>query len=88
MIEIKLTRLPHGEGLPLPQYATEHAAGMVIVEVRHDHEVDACRVLAHGAQRLDRLTALDTLDVAVLRVHVRPSAGLDEDPLPTCLDEQ
>jgi dUTP pyrophosphatase len=30
MIEIKLTRLPHGEGLPLPQYVTEHAAGMDI----------------------------------------------------------
>ncbi len=28
MIEIKLTRLPHGEGLPLPAYATEHAAGL------------------------------------------------------------
>ena len=31
MIEIKLTRLPHGEGLPLPQYATEHAAGLDVV---------------------------------------------------------
>src|SRR5574338_1229868 len=28
MIEIKLTRLPHGEGMPLPEYATEHAAGL------------------------------------------------------------
>lgn len=28
MIEIKLTRLPHGEGLPLPRYATEDAAGL------------------------------------------------------------
>jgi dUTP pyrophosphatase len=28
MIEIKLTRLAHGEGLPLPKYATEHAAGL------------------------------------------------------------
>ena len=28
MIEIKLTRLPHGEDLPLPNYATEHAAGL------------------------------------------------------------
>ena len=31
MIEIKLTRLPHGEGLPLPKYATEHAAGLDVV---------------------------------------------------------
>ena len=31
MITIKLTRLPHGEGLPLPQYASEHAAGLDVV---------------------------------------------------------
>lgn len=30
-IEIELTRLPHGEGLPLPSYATEHAAGLDVV---------------------------------------------------------
>ena len=30
MIEIKLTRLPHGEGLPLPRYATAQAAGLDI----------------------------------------------------------
>lgn len=30
-ISIALKRLPHGEGLPLPHYATEHAAGMDIV---------------------------------------------------------
>ena len=28
MIEIKLFRLPHGDGLPLPQYASEDAAGL------------------------------------------------------------
>lgn len=28
MVEILVTRLPHGEGLPLPAYATEGAAGM------------------------------------------------------------
>jgi dUTP pyrophosphatase len=28
MIEIKLTRLPHGQGLPLPRYASEDAAGL------------------------------------------------------------
>jgi dUTP pyrophosphatase len=31
MIEIELKRLLHGEGLPLPAYATEHAAGMDVV---------------------------------------------------------
>ena len=30
-IAIALKRLPHGEGLPLPSYATEHAAGMDVV---------------------------------------------------------
>ncbi|WP_340264696.1 dUTP diphosphatase [Sphingobium mellinum] len=30
-IEIRLKRLPHGEGLPIPAYATEHAAGLDVV---------------------------------------------------------
>jgi len=30
-IEIRLKRLPHGEGLPAPAYATAHAAGMDVV---------------------------------------------------------
>ena len=30
-IDIRLKRLPHGEGLPLPAYATEHAAGLDLV---------------------------------------------------------
>ena len=30
-IEIRLKRLAHGEGLPVPAYATEHAAGMDVV---------------------------------------------------------
>ncbi|HEX8640813.1 MAG TPA: dUTP diphosphatase [Allosphingosinicella sp.] len=31
MIDIGLKRLPHGEGLPLPAYASEHAAGLDVV---------------------------------------------------------
>ena len=31
MIRIALTRLPHGEGLPLPSYASHGAAGMDVV---------------------------------------------------------
>ena len=30
-IEIRLKRLPHGEGLPVPRYTTEGAAGMDVV---------------------------------------------------------
>ena len=31
MITIKLSRLPHGEGLPFPTYATDGAAGLDVV---------------------------------------------------------
>jgi dUTP pyrophosphatase len=31
MIDIELQHLPHGEGLPLPSYATEGAAGLDVV---------------------------------------------------------
>ena len=31
MIEIKLKRLPHGEGLPLPSYGSAHAVGLDVV---------------------------------------------------------
>src|SRR5690349_8000201 len=31
MIDIRLKRLPHGDGLPLPSYATAHAAGLDVV---------------------------------------------------------
>src|SRR3546814_21172078 len=38
-IEIRLTRLPHGAGLPLPAYATAHAAGMDLFPA-HDVTLD------------------------------------------------
>lgn len=31
MIDIKIKRLPHGEGLPLPAYGSEHAVGLDVV---------------------------------------------------------
>ena len=31
MIRIQISRLPHGEGLPLPAYATPGAAGLDVV---------------------------------------------------------
>ena len=30
-IEVRLQRLPHGEGLPLPSYQSEHAAGLDLI---------------------------------------------------------
>ena len=31
MIDIEVKRLPHGEGLPLPAYGSEHAVGLDVV---------------------------------------------------------
>ena len=31
MIDIRVRRLPHGEGLPLPAYGSEHAVGLDVV---------------------------------------------------------
>jgi dUTP pyrophosphatase len=31
VIDIRVKRLPHGEGLPLPAYGTDHAAGLDVV---------------------------------------------------------
>src|SRR5271156_3015187 len=36
-IQVKLMRLPHGQGLPLPDYATAHSAGMdLLAAIGHD----------------------------------------------------
>jgi dUTP pyrophosphatase len=47
MMRVPLTRLAHGAGLPLPAYATEHAAGMDLVAA-----VAAPVTLAPGARAL------------------------------------
>ena len=31
MIDIRVKRLPHGEGLPLPAYGSDHAVGLDVV---------------------------------------------------------
>ena len=49
-IRIRLTRLPHGEGLPLPSYATHGAAGMDVVAAE-DLRPDA-RPAPRGRNRL------------------------------------
>ena len=35
MIEIRVQRLPHGEGLPLPSYSSENAVGLDVVAAEH-----------------------------------------------------
>jgi dUTP pyrophosphatase len=61
-------RLPHGEGLPLPAYATEHAAGMDVVAAenvtlapgaRHAVATGFAMAIPHGYE-----------------VQVRPRSGL------------
>jgi dUTP pyrophosphatase len=68
MIEIKLKRLPHGDGLPVPAYATEHAAGLDVVAAE-------TLTLAPGA----RHAVATGFAIAIphgYEVQVRPRSGL------------
>ena len=78
MIAIELKRMPHGEGLPLPAYATDHAAGMDVVAAE-------TLILAPGER------ALVTTGFAVAippgyEVQVRPRSGLALKYGITCLN--
>lgn len=68
MIRIRLTRLPHGEGLPLPSYATAGAAGMDVVAAE-DLE------LAPG-QRHAVATGFAVAIPDGFEIQVRPRSGL------------
>ena len=78
MIAIKLTRLPHGEGLPLPRYASEHAAGLDVTAAeeltlkpgeRHAVATGFAIAIPHGYE-----------------VQVRPRSGLALKHGITCLN--
>ena len=78
MIDIALKRLPHGEGLPLPSYATEHAAGLDVVAAgsitlapgeRHAVATGFAIAIPHGYE-----------------VQVRPRSGLALKHGITCLN--
>ena len=78
MIEIKFTRLPHGEGLPLPQYASDAAAGLDITSAedlmlepgeRHAFATGLAMEIPHGFE-----------------VQVRPRSGLAIKHGVTCLN--
>ena len=67
-IDIKLRRLPHGDGLPLPSYASEHAAGLDVVAAE-------TLMLAPGA----RHAVATGFAIAIphgYEVQVRPRSGL------------
>ena len=78
MIEIELKRLPHGEGLPAPAYATSGAAGLDIVAAedltlmpgqRHAVPTGFAIAIPHGYE-----------------VQVRPRSGLALKHGVTCLN--
>src|SRR5690349_7241829 len=78
MIDIHLKRLAHGEGLPLPVYATEHAAGLDVVAAedvtlvpgaRHAVATGFAIAIPHGYE-----------------VQVRPRSGLALKHGITCLN--
>ena len=77
-IAIRLKRLPHGEGLPLPAYATAHAAGMDVVAAE-------ALTLAPGA----RHAVATGFAIAIpegYEVQVRPRSGLALKHGITCLN--
>ena len=78
MIEIECKRLPHGEGLPLPSYATGGAAGLDVVAAES-------LTLAPGA----RHAVATGFAIAIpegYEVQVRPRSGLALKHGITCLN--
>lgn len=78
MIDLRILRLPHGAGLPLPVYATEGAAGMDIVAAEDV-------VLAPGARHAVA-TGFALAIPEGFEVQVRPRSGLALKHGITCLN--
>ena len=69
---VKIRRLPHAEGLPLPAYQSEHAAGMDLVAALAE---EAPRRLEPGARAL--IPTGFALELAAgYEAQVRPRSGL------------
>ena len=77
-IKIRLTRLPHSEGLPLPAYATAHAAGMDVVAAE---DVDLAPGTRHAVA-----TGFAIAIPEGYEVQVRPRSGLALKHGITCLN--
>ncbi len=67
-VSVRVSRLPHGEGLDLPRYATSGAAGMDVVAAESV-------ILAPGARHAVA-TGLALAIPAGYEVQVRPRSGL------------
>jgi len=78
MIDIKLTRLPHGDGLPLPQYATKHAAGLDVCAAEE--------LVLEPGQRHALATGFAIEIPHGYEVQVRPRSGLALKHGITCLN--
>ncbi len=77
-LPIALKRLPHGEGLPLPAYATAHAAGLDVVAAES-------LTLVPGARHAVA-TGFAIAIPAGYEVQVRPRSGLALKHGVTCLN--
>ncbi len=78
MITIRLKRLPHGDGLPMPSYASERAAGLDVVAAED-------LTLAPGARK----AVATGFAIAIpegFEVQVRPRSGLALKHGVTCLN--
>jgi dUTP pyrophosphatase len=69
-LQISVQQLPHGAAFPLPQYATEHAAGMDLVAALAEPQV-----LAAGARAMIP-TGLAIALPEGFEAQVRPRSGL------------
>ena len=67
-IRIQIARLPHGEGLPLPSYATTGAAGMDVVAAE---DLDLAPGQRHAVATGFRVAIPDGYEI-----QVRPRSGL------------
>lgn len=67
-IDIQLMRLPHGEGLPVPAYATAHAAGMDVVSAEE--------IILNPGDRHPVATGFALAIPEGYEIQVRPRSGL------------
>ena len=81
-VEVRIRRLPHAEGLPLPAYETAHAAGM---DLRAAVDEAAPLTLAPGARAMVP-TGLAIALPEGFEAQVRPRSGLAAKHGVTCLN--
>jgi dUTP pyrophosphatase len=80
--EIAITRLPHGQGLPLPDYASAGAAGLDLRAATSADEI----ILLKPRERRAIGTGLAIALPAGFEAQVRPRSGLAFDHGITCLN--